>query len=114
MKNFKIIFIILFFVIGTIGAIRFFVVTFFQPYNLSKEQHIKDHYNGILKEIGKEVRGVPDIKIDDKWIILGTDYETTISRHILIGDSLVKESGSETITVYRKDKHGVWQERVFE
>ncbi|NVO04048.1 MAG: hypothetical protein HXX09_15235 [Bacteroidetes bacterium] len=108
MKIIKIIILVAFLSIMTWQIIKFFL-DLSNQFQVSKARLLKLHYSGILTGMGKEERGTADFRINDTWVENGS----TISQHVLIGDSLIKESGSETITVYRKDKNGIWQEKVF-
>jgi hypothetical protein len=71
-------------------------------------------YIGIISNIRKLEfnRGLPDIKIQDEWIPLSIE-DAKIKDYIQIGDSIVKESGSINIFVYRKDDNGKWIQKCF-
>ena len=55
---------------------------------------------------------IPDIMINKNWIILNLQ-DAKIKHYIKIGDSIVKKSGSDAISVYRKNDNGKWVEKRF-
>ncbi|NOS90860.1 MAG: hypothetical protein HOP30_02960 [Cyclobacteriaceae bacterium] len=61
-------------------------------------------YSGVIKEIRRlqSHRGCPDILIRNEWIFLTLD-EQVIFDQIHIGDSIVKQAGSDKITIFRMD-----------
>jgi hypothetical protein len=65
--------------------------------------------NGIITDIKyfENKRGFPDYLINDKWIYLGLNGEK-IQNHVIINDSLCKNSGSDTINIYRKNENDEW------
>lgn len=71
-------------------------------------------FHGVIKEIkyNEGRRGFPDIKLTNEWIYLGLSGQK-IQNYILVDDSIVKDSGTETIKVYRKNSKGIWDEKVF-
>ena len=58
-------------------------------------------YNGVIQEIRyiQSHRGFPDILIDGKWIFLSST-EQILFDEIKIGDSIVKNSGSNKIRLF--------------
>jgi hypothetical protein len=98
-----------------IGFIILFGVYFFlsnwYESQLLHVNYLKTSYNGIINKIEDGDRGSKDLNLSNgKWITLGSSNPGV---YVQVGDSIIKESGSETITVYRKDKNGIWQEKVF-
>jgi hypothetical protein len=79
-----------------------------------EEQFMKRSYSGVISEIRilKESRDLPDIKINNQWVPLSID-DSKVKQYIQVGDSIVKESGSEIIKVYRKNLKGEWDVQVF-
>ena len=74
---------------------------------------IEESYRGIITEIKyiEGRRGLPDVKIGNELHYFG--YEEKIIHYIQIGDSIVKESGTEAIKIYRKNLKGKWDEKIF-
>ena len=105
-KQFKNIFIS----ILVLGLISFLTHISYQQY-LKKQEYINSKFNGIINYIDYHCdgcRGLPLIKIDSSFYHLGI-HEIKICDFIQVGDSIVKESGSETIKVCKKDKRGNWK-----
>lgn len=100
-------------IIGGILFILFFIYTFYLIY-YGKKESIERQYSGIITEIRNLPgnRDIPDIKIDNQWIPLGID-DSKVKHYIQLGDSIVKESGSEIIEVYRKNLKGEWAVQIF-
>jgi len=71
-------------------------------------------YNGIIMDIRQLEgnRGVHDILINNEWHS-GCIYESKIWSYIRINDSIAKDSGTETIRVFRKNEYDEWVVRVF-
>lgn len=103
--------IVLFFVV--ILFIIFFGYTFYAMYH-GKKEYINRQYSGIITEIRllQGSRDVPDIKINNRWIILDIQ-DSKVKHYIQVGDSIVKESGTEIIKVYRKNLKGEWYVKIF-
>jgi len=85
-------------------------------YKVKKAQadFIEKEYQGIIREI-KYVegnRGDPYVQIRNQWFVFGTN-EDKVRNYIKVSDSIVKDSGTETIVVYRKNYKGIWGEKVF-
>ncbi len=61
-------------------------------------------YSGVIKEIRRiqSHKGCPDILIQNEWIFLTMD-EQIIFDQIHVGDSIVKQAGSDKITIFRID-----------
>lgn len=91
-----------------------FILYVFKLNNTGVEEFKNKEYIGVIDEIrrleGK--RGLSDIKIKNNWVSLDV-LDSKIMSYIKVNDSVVKKSGSETITIYRKNKDGVWGEKVF-
>ena len=90
---------------------------FLSGYYKTKESNkffIEMELHGIINEIkyNEGYRGLPHIKIDNQWIFIGINGEK-VHNHIIIGDSIVKDSGTTTFKVYRKNEQGVWDERIY-
>lgn len=56
--------------------------------------------------------GSPHVKLIDGWYLLSAE-ELKISGHILVGDSIIKEQGSATITVFRRSSSGALESKKF-
>jgi len=93
--------------------ISFFVHVIYLSYHGQKE-FIKSHYNGVILEIRKLEgrRDLPDIRINDKWLSIDIN-ESKIKNYIKVGDSIVKDSGTEEIKVYRMDENNNWKVKIF-
>jgi len=99
-------------------AILFFSLIFL-VYNLYNDHNVtvelnKRGYKGIIEDIRtvEGRRGLPDIKINDNWINLSLE-ESKVKNYILIGDSIVKDSGISIMEVFRKNKKGEWYVKGF-
>lgn len=84
-----------------------FVIFIEYPAYLADRIYLRSSYNYTIEEIKFEEghRGFPYIKVDSNWYLLKVD-EMKIVPYILVGDSIVKESGDRTIKVFRKDGNG--------
>jgi predicted PurR-regulated permease PerM len=91
----------------------FIVYTAFYIIKGDRESLMRE-YAGIISEIRYLYgnRGIADIKINDQWIPLGVE-DSRIQGYIQLGDSIVKESGTVVIYVYRKNSKGEWEGRLF-
>jgi hypothetical protein len=94
-----------------------FVIFF--SYNLflirvGRKEFIDKSYNGLIIDIRKVEgrRDLPDIKLNNNWMPLD-EFDSKVSYYIKIGDSIVKESGTEEIKVFRKDEENEWRVRIF-
>ncbi len=77
---------------------------------------INTDYNGTIKGIFPNdfFFGYPQIKLSNGDLIqLGIREESMFS-YIQIGDSIVKNSGSAIVSVFRKDENGNWVEKEFD
>ena len=99
--------------IGVISFIIFLGRAFYGMHQGQKE-FVNKQYNGIITEIRKLQgrRDLPDIKINSQWISLNI-LESKVKHNIQVGDSIVKESGTEIIKVYRKNLNGEWDVKIF-
>jgi hypothetical protein len=72
------------------------------------------HYSGVIKDIIKRPlrRGCPDVLIGNEWVLFILD-EQKVFEHIQIGDSIVKQAGSEKIVIYKKDSLGKFLAKEF-
>lgn len=93
--------------------ILFFIYTGYLIYHGDKESLARS-YSGIISEIRNLYgnRDIPDIKINSQWIPLGVE-DSKVKYYIQIGDSIVKDSGTKIIKVYRKNSDGDWIVKVF-
>lgn len=93
--------------------ISFFLYNFYLV-NQGRKEFISRHYNGIILEIRKIEgrRDLPDIRINNEWLMINM-LESKITHYIQVGDSIVKEPGSEKIKVYRKDENNKWYVKEF-
>ena len=105
---------LIFFIIAVCAFIVFFINGYYKD-KKAQTAFIEEEFHGIIMEIkyieGRR-RGFPDLKINSKWIYLGLNGEK-IQNYIKVSDSIVKDSGTETINVYRKNVKGSWDEKVF-
>lgn len=94
-----------------IGSIIFIGYPWYQAHRA----YIRSTYNykiqGIQFRPGH--RGVPYVKLDTGWYLLRSNAELQIVPYIQVGDSVVKEKGSATIRVFRKNQ-GDWEVKVFD
>jgi hypothetical protein len=97
MKTFKHIII----AINILAFIIFFIYTHYQEAD-SREKFLQESYSGIVENsvVDEFGRGSISIKLKDQWINLGF-HEPYIQEKIKIGDSIVKESGTSELKVYR-------------
>lgn len=95
-----------------ISFIVFFAYNFYLSYQ-AKQVFIEDSYKGIINNIEyfEGRRGLPDVKIGNEMHYFG--YEEKIIHYIQVCDSIVKESGTEEIKIYRKNLKGKWDEKTF-
>jgi hypothetical protein len=98
-------------------VISAFIVFFRYGYSIDKRAQAsfrEMEFHGVIKEIiySEGKRGFPDLQIDNQWIFLGLNGEK-IQNHIKVSDSIVKNSGTETIKIYRKNNKKGWDEKVF-
>ena len=104
---------IIVFIMVAIAFIVFFVHGYHKD-KKAKNTFIEIEFYGIIKEIKytEGNRGFPILRINDKWINLGINA-ANIYNFIHESDSIVKDSGTERIKVYRKNPYGKWDEIVF-
>ncbi len=92
------------------------ISTIYVYYNRSGgyQEFINLKFNGIVKEIiyYKGNRGMPDFKVSTEWYYLGLDGEE-VTKNFKVGDSIIKEKGSTTIKLYRKNKKGEWNVKIY-
>ena len=108
----------------TIAVIAFFIVLFsaffLHGYFMNKkaEDNFKNNqkYYGIIMNI-EDIdgnRGLPKIRVGNNWFVLGMGkLEYSIATYIKVGDSISKSPGENIIKVYRRNKFGHWEERIF-
>jgi hypothetical protein len=80
-----------------------------------KKEFIDLTYTGIIYEIRyiEGNRGYPRVRIGNQWNNINI-LESKIVNYIQTGDSILKETGTETIIVYRKNENDEWIEKVFD
>ena len=103
--------IVLFLVVSSF--VIFFMHTFYAMYHGEKE-YFKRQYYGIITEI-RTLQGshdLPDIKINNQWISLDIP-DSKVKHYIQIDDSIVKESGTAIIKVFRKNLNEEWSVKIF-
>lgn len=100
---------ILFITFWLIGLI-IFIIRGERSDKLADIRFIKHELKGTVADIKyfENQRGFPDYLINGKWIYLGLNGEK-VQNHIRINDSLCKNSGSDTIQIYRKKEGGEWE-----
>jgi len=104
-------------IIAIVTLLIFFLIFFLYNYIYffnAKVALNKRGYKGIIEDIRtvEGRRGLPDIKINDNWINLSLE-ESKVKNYILIGDSIVKDSGISIMEVFRKNKKGEWYVKGF-
>jgi hypothetical protein len=102
-KNRKIVFIFVF-----IAFAIFYIYTRHLSYQ-AEIKYVNRMYIGVITEI-RIIEGshdIPDIKINNQWISFDLQ-DSKVKHYIQIGDSIVKESGTEIIKVYRKNLKEEW------
>lgn len=97
MKKFKYIVI----AVNIVAFIIFFVYTYYQEID-SRENFLQESYSGIVENlvVNNYDRGNISIKLNNQWMSLGS-FEPYIQKKIKIGDSIVKETGTTELKVYR-------------
>jgi hypothetical protein len=97
-----------------IASILLFVIYDLFTTYLGNKQYINKNYSGIISDIRvlQESRDLPDIKIKNQWIPLDLP-DAKVKHYIQVGDSIIKESGSEMIKVFRKNLKDEWDIKVF-
>ena len=78
----------------------------------SKNSFLAYAFNGKITEIIEGGRGFPNFKINNKWYYIGITG-SHVTNHIQVGDSLIKEKGSTTIKLYRQNKKGEWNVKIY-
>jgi len=106
-KHIKIIFGII-----ALFAFIFFVLYIYDTDRKAHTKFIEKSFSGILTDIRylENGSGFPDIRIDSSWIYLGIRGGKA-NNYIKISDSIVKNSGTEKIKVYRKTMKEVGTKR---
>jgi len=106
-KSYVILFFFIFFSIS--------VVYFVFDYRNKKDNWKNKEYFGIIEGIHPNpyFAGLPQIKIENQLIQLKINEEKVFN-YIIIGDSIVKPSGSSIVSVFRKDVNGNWVEKKFD
>jgi hypothetical protein len=103
-------------IVLSIVAFMFIVFIIYIIYSMyhGKKQYVERKYSGIIYEIRnlEGNRDLPDIRIDNRWIPFSID-DSKVKSYIQVGDSIIKESGTEIIYVYRKDLNGDWKVKTF-
>lgn len=104
---------LIFFIIAACAFIVFFINGYYKD-KKAQTVFIEEEFRGNIMEIKyiEGRRGFPDLNIDSNWIYLGLNGEK-IQNYIKVSDSIAKDSGTETIKVYRKNFKGNWNEKVF-
>jgi len=103
-------------VLGGVGILFFlFIIYIIYLMYHGKEQFISREYSGIISNIRvpQGNRDLPEINIKNHWIPLSID-DSKVKHYIQVGDSIVKESGSEMIRVFRKSQKNEWSVKIFE
>jgi hypothetical protein len=87
---------------------------FYLPH-MAKERFFSERISGIINEEKhfEGDRGYPWLKIDGQWKNLA-NFGVWAQRYSNVGDSIVKDSGTMTIIIYRKDEKNKWEAKVFE
>ena len=87
-------------VIALILCVTYF--TFINNRNVDKRTFF-ENYTGIIEKTDKSVKGYWSVYINNKWIYL--DMDGACIDTLNVGDSIIKKTGSYTITIKRKDKN---------
>jgi len=95
-----------FFVIAILMFGAFFAYNSYVSNKVHKK-FIKSNYHGVITEFKRKElsHDTPDIKINNEWMSLGY-LENKGNNYIKVGDSISKETNSEVVKIYRKDKNG--------
>jgi len=103
----------MYFTILIVGAIIFIGYGIYIDYQAT-EKFIKIKYSGIIEEITIQHlnRGFPNIKLNNTWHPFDLD-EDKVSSIIRVGDSIVKDSGTKAIKLYRKNSKHKWEVTIF-
>lgn len=103
-------------VIALIVLVAIILFAFFISLKLENDVNhfIDKEFNGVITNI-KYVegnRGNPSIELNNDWVYIGL-YGSKVNQYIQIGDSIIKESETKEIKVYRLNSKGEWTERIF-
>lgn len=98
-----------FFILAFLGFIIFFIMGE-RDSRLSKRKFNNLSINGVVLDLkfNQLDRGSPSYYIDGKWANFGLSGQK-VESYIKVSDSLFKESGSDTIQIYRKKEGGEWE-----
>lgn len=99
-----------------IGIFAFigFVISGYISQEKAIDSFIKREYHGIINGISfpENNRGSPRVKIGNQWYYFSIG-EDKVQYHININDSIAKDSGTATISVYKKAVNGKWVKKGF-
>lgn len=101
--------------ISIIGLLILGVITI-TLFSKSDNSWNNEEYHGMIEGIypNEYYHGFPQLKFTNGELIQLGIKEEMIFNYIQIGDSIVKPSGSEIISVFRKDRNGNWVEKKFD
>ena len=96
-----------------LGFLIFIIHAYYLDHG-AKREYLYRSIHGIIEEIKIEEgnRRLPTLKINNQWIFLDMPGEK-IDHYIQTRDSLVKDSGSTSIKVFRKNEKNEWYVKVF-
>jgi len=104
---------LIFFIIVACAFIVFFINGYYKD-KKAQTAFVEKEFHGIILEI-KYVegnRGDPYVQIGSQWFVFGIN-EDKVRDYIKVSDSITKDSGTETIKIFRKNNKGTWDEKVF-
>jgi len=106
---------IIYFAILLFCFISFFIFGYIKHRNARKSWE-KSYYQGTIAGIfpNEFSRGDPQIRFENNKLIQLGLSESCLFSYIQIGDSIVKNSGSAFVFVFRKDEKGNWVEKEFD
>jgi hypothetical protein len=92
------------------------VIYFMLDYRKKRNNWKNKDYFGIIEGINPNpyFAGFPQLKLLNGDLIQLGIREESIFPFIQIGDSIVKNSGSTIVSVFRKDENGNWVEKEFD
>lgn len=101
-------------IVIVISFIVFIAYAFFYKDYIANERFFNERISGIINEEKhfEGDRGYPWLKIDGQWKNIGK-FGVWAQRYSNVGDSIVKDSGTMTIIIYRKNEENKWEAKVF-
>lgn len=99
--------------IGIIGFILFLIRAHYDQ-KTADENFMRKEYSGIIDSIHfyDGNRGFPVVRINGKWHPFGV-RESGIANYIKVGDSILKETDSDSIYIFRVNSNSLWVRKGF-